>query len=41
VLPLHYTPEVEELVVENQTHWIVRKTADVGEYAEHLDPRSR
>ena len=41
VLPLHYTPEIEELVVENEGHWIVRKTGDAGDYAEHLDPRSR
>ena len=41
VLPLHYTPEVEDLVIEEDTHWIVRKTGEAGEYVEHLDPRSR
>jgi hypothetical protein len=41
VLPLHYTPEVEELVVEEDTHWVVRKTGEAGEYVEALDPRSR
>ena len=41
VLPLHYTPEVEELVVQEETHWVVRKTGEAGEYVEHLDPRSR
>jgi hypothetical protein len=41
VLPLHYTPEVEELVVENDDYWVVRKTGDAGEYVEKLDPRSR
>lgn len=41
VLPLHYTPEVEELVEENETYWIVRKVGEAGEYVEHLDPRSR
>jgi hypothetical protein len=41
VLPLHYTPEVEELIVQEDTHWVVRKTGDAGEYVEHLDPRSR
>ena len=41
VLPLHYTPEIEELVVEGDTHWIVRKTGEEGEYVEKLDPRSR
>jgi hypothetical protein len=41
VLPLHYTPEVEELVVEEDDYWIVRKTGDAGEYVERLDPRSR
>jgi hypothetical protein len=41
VLPLHYTPEVEELVVEGDTHWVVRKTGEAGEYVEHLDPRGR
>ena len=41
VLPLHYTPEVESLVAENDAYWIVRKTGEAGEYVEHLDPRSR
>ena len=41
VLPLHYTPEIEELVVEEDTYWIVRKTGEAGEYAEHFDPRDR
>ena len=41
VLPLHYTPEIEELVVEEDGYWIVRKTGEAGEYVEHLDPRSR
>jgi hypothetical protein len=41
VLPLHYTPEVEDLVIEEDTHWIVRKTGAAGDYVEHLDPRSR
>jgi hypothetical protein len=41
VLPLHYTPEVEELVVEEDTYWIVRKTGEAAEYVERLDPRSR
>src|SRR5918994_7777738 len=39
VLPLHYTPEIEELVVERETHWVVRKTGEAGEYVEDLDPR--
>ncbi len=41
VLPLHFTPEVETLVVENESHWLVRKTGDAGDYVEKLDPRSR
>jgi hypothetical protein len=41
VLPLHFTPEVETLVAENASHWIVRKTGEAGEYVEKLDPRSR
>ena len=41
VLPLHYTPEVEELVAEEETYWLVRKTGEAGEYVEHLDPRGR
>jgi AraC-like DNA-binding protein len=41
VLPLHYTPEIEELVVEEDGYWIVRKTGEAGEYVEHLDPRGR
>ena len=41
LLPLHYTPEIEELVVQEDTYWVVRKTGDAAEYVEHLDPRSR
>jgi len=41
VLPDHYTPEVEVLAVQEETHWVVRKTGDAGEYVEHLDPRGR
>ena len=41
VLPLHYTPEVEELVLKESTYWIVRKTGEAGRYVEHLDPRGR
>lgn len=41
VLPLHFTPEVETLVVKNENHWLVRKTGDAGDYVEKLDPRSR
>jgi hypothetical protein len=41
VLPLHYTPEVEELVVQEDTYWVVQKTGEAGEYVEHLDPRSQ
>jgi hypothetical protein len=41
VLPLHYTPEIEDLVVERETYWIVRKSGEAGEYAEQIDPRSR
>jgi len=41
VLPLHYTPEVEELVEENDAYWVVEKTGEAGEYVEHLDPRGR
>jgi hypothetical protein len=41
VLPLHYTPEVEVLVAENDSYWIVRKTGEAGEYVEKVDPRSR
>lgn len=41
VLPLHYTPEIEELVLEEEAYWVVRKTGETGEYVEHLDPRSR
>ena len=41
VLPLHYTPEVEDLVIEEDTHWVVRKTGEAGQYVEQLDPRSR
>jgi hypothetical protein len=41
VLPLHYTPEVEDLILEKDTYWVVRKTGEAGEYVEGLDPRSR
>ena len=41
VLPLHYTPEVEDLVAEEDSYWIVRKSGEAGEYVEALDPRSR
>ena len=41
VLPLHYTPEIEELVLKEDAYWIVRKTWEAGEYVEQLDPRSR
>ena len=41
VLPMHYTPEVEELVVEEDGYWVVRKGGEAGEYVEQLDPRSR
>ncbi len=41
VLPLHYTPEVEDLVRREETYWVVRKTGEAGEYAEQLDPRDR
>jgi hypothetical protein len=41
LLPNHITPEVEELIVEEETYWIVRKTGDAAEYVERVDPRSR
>lgn len=41
VLPLHFTPEIEELVAEEDTYWVVRKSGEAGEYVERLDPRSR
>ena len=41
VLPVHFTPEVETVVSENDGYWVVKKTGDAGEYVEELDPRSR
>ena len=41
VLPDHYTPEIEDVVSKTDSHWIVRKSGDAGDYVEHLDPRSR
>ena len=41
VLPLHYTPEVEDLVAEEESYWVVRKSGEAGDYVEQLDPRSR
>jgi hypothetical protein len=40
VRPLHYTPEIETLVADNDSYWIVRKTGEAGELVEDLDPRS-
>ena len=41
VLPNHYTPEVEELVVQEERFWIVRKMGEAGDFVERLDPRIR
>ncbi len=41
VLPLHYTPEVESLVAQTDSYWIVKKSGEAGEYVKQLDPRSR
>lgn len=41
VLPDHFTPEVEEVVVRDDAYWVVRKSGEAGEYVEQLDPRSR
>lgn len=41
VLPMHFTPEVETLVAENDKYWVVRKTGEAGEFVEGLDPRQR
>ena len=41
MLPGHYTPEIEDLVIEEDTYWVVRKHGAAGEYVEHLDPRGR
>ena len=41
VLPDHFTPEIEDLIVQEETYWIVRKTGEAAEYVERLDPRSR
>ena len=41
VLPGHYTPEVEDLVLEQDAFWVVRKSGEAGEYVEQLDPRTR
>jgi hypothetical protein len=41
VLPNHYTPEIEDLVVQEAHFWIVTKTGEAGEFAERLDPRNR
>ena len=40
VLPDHFTPEVENLIARHDSHWVVRKTGEAGEYVESLDPRS-
>ena len=41
VLPLHFTPEIEVMVTENEGYWIVRKVGEAGDYVEELDPRSQ
>ena len=41
VLPMHYTPEVEELIEDRGAYWVVAKEGEAGEYVEHLDPRQR
>jgi len=41
VLPDHYTPEVEDLMIQEDTYWVVKKTGEAGEYVEQLDPRRR
>jgi hypothetical protein len=41
VLPQHFTPEVETLVAEHASYWLVRKTGEAGDYVAKLDPRSR
>jgi hypothetical protein len=40
VRPLHYTPEIETLVAEHESYWIVRKTGEAGDLASSLDPRA-
>ena len=32
VLPLHHTPEIEDLVVEEDGYWIIRRTGEAGEH---------
>ncbi len=41
VLPDHFTPEVEELVLETDGYWVVRKSGEAGQYVEQRDPRAR
>jgi hypothetical protein len=41
VLPLHFTPEIETLVAENERYWIVKKTGEAAELVEEADPRSQ
>lgn len=41
VLPLHYTPEAENLVSQSDSYWLVRKHGEAGEFVEKLDPDAR
>jgi hypothetical protein len=41
VLPLHYTPEIEDLAIREETYWVVRKTGEAGDHVDDLDPRDR
>ena len=41
VLPDHFTPEVEELLLQTDGYWVVRKSGEAGEYVEQRDPRAR
>jgi len=41
VLPDHWTPEIETLVLREERYWVVRKNGEAGAYVEATDPRSR
>jgi hypothetical protein len=41
ITPEHALPEVETVVEQTDEWWVIEKIGESGEYAEHLDPRTR
>ena len=41
VSPLHYSSEIDEVVVRGDVYWVVRKIGEAADYAKSMDPRRR